>query len=82
VNGRRGVYVPVETNDKLGNDMGIPKEVEKVMERLSSTRPPPVANLKVVQFSFETLNGTVSHFQILVKSITFRNELQGKGKDE
>ena len=56
--------------------MGILEEMDKGLERLSSTRPPPVADLKVVQFGFEALNGTVSHFQILVESITFRNELQ------
>ena len=75
-NGKRSVYVPVETNDKLANDMGIPEELDKVLERLSSARSPSVANLKVVQFSFEALNGTVSHFQILVESIAFRDELR------
>lgn len=74
--GKHSVYVPVETNDKLASDMGILEEMDKGLERLSSTRPPPVADLKVVQFGFEALNGTVSHFQILVESITFRNELQ------
>ena len=58
--------------------MGIPKGTIGVPERLSATRPPPVADLKVVQFSFKTLNGTVSHFQIFVESVTFRNELQGE----
>lgn len=79
MNGKRSVHVPVETNDKLANDMGIPKEVDNVLECLSSTRPPSVADLKIVQFGLETLDSTVSHFQILVKSITFRNELQ-KGR--
>jgi len=67
--------VPVETNDKLANDMGIPKGTIEGLERLSSTRSPAVADLKVVQFSFKALDGTVSHFQILVESITFCNEL-------
>jgi hypothetical protein len=51
--------------------------MKKVLRDLSSTRPPPVADLKVIQFGFKTLDGTVSHFQILVESITFRNKLQG-----
>jgi len=67
--------VPVETNDKLANDMGIPKGTTEVVERLSSTRPPSVADLKVVQFSFKALDGAVSHFQIFVESITFCNQL-------
>ena len=78
-NDKRSVYVPVETNDKLANDMGIPEEMDNVLERLSSTRPPPVTNLKVIQFSFETLDSTVSHFQVLVESITFCDELQEEG---
>jgi hypothetical protein len=53
--------------------------MDKALRRLSSTRPPPVADLKVVQFSFKALNGTVSHFQILIESVAFRDELQGGG---
>ena len=67
--------VPVETNDKLANDMGIPKGRTEVLERLSSTRPPPVADLKVVQFGFKALNGAVGHFQIFVEPIAFCNKL-------
>jgi hypothetical protein len=51
------------------------KVVSKSSVRLSPGAAPSITNLKILQLCFELLDGTVSHFQVLVQAIPLGDQL-------